>query len=356
MNRPHGRCRLFHCVSYLPLPSNTCTRWFSRSATYTQPSASQVMLCAMLNSPGSVPGPPQERSSLADGVVPILGEPDRVVGAMKTPWARGNIPSPNERRKLPSQSNTIIGCSPRLKTKTLSSRSTPTPPISLNDQPGGSFAQFSTGSYVYSPLPTVVMARIPRFCHSRSLSRSGGFGQVRYWARRLPRSRLWWASAHRHGCSTIRSRTGAYSSATIATELRRIAGFRDRSHAAHRRMYEIQHMTTRQRRGAGSRHVATYRALIAIAEEVVAAAQAALQTTARMRGKDLMTTMKIDALRDEIAHYCDLGARVIDQARRRVLDGEQVPTADKIYSIFEPHTDLIKRGKVRTPVEFGHKV
>src|SRR6185369_12025572 len=64
----------------------------------------------------------------------------------------------------------------------------------------------------------------------------------------------------------------------------------------------------------------------------------------------------IEALRDEIAHYCDLGTRVINQARRRVLDGEQVPTSDKIYSIFEPHTDLIKRGKVRTPVEFGHKV
>ena len=37
-------------------------------------------------------------------------------------------------------------------------------------------------------------------------------------------------------------------------------------------------------------------------------------------------------------------------------EGEQVPNAEKIYSIFEPHTDLIKRGKVRTPVEFGHKV
>ena len=36
--------------------------------------------------------------------------------------------------------------------------------------------------------------------------------------------------------------------------------------------------------------------------------------------------------------------------------GEQVATDEKIYSIFEPHTDLIKRGKVRTPVEFGHKV
>src|SRR5215831_1759957 len=141
-----------------------------------------------------------------------------------------------------------------------------------------------------------------------------------------------------------------------ALELRRIADFRDRSRAAHRRMYEIQRMTTRQRQGSGSPHIATYRALIAIAEEMVAAAQAALQTTARMRGKDLMATMKIDALRDEIAHYCGLGARVIDQARRRVLDGEQVPTAEKIYSIFEPHTDLIKRGKVRAPLEFGHKV
>lgn len=47
---------------------------------------------------------------------------------------------------------------------------------------------------------------------------------------------------------------------------------------------------------------------------------------------------------------------MIDQSRRRVLDGEQVPSDEKIYSIFEPHTDLIKRGKVRTPMEFGHKV
>jgi transposase, IS5 family len=61
-------------------------------------------------------------------------------------------------------------------------------------------------------------------------------------------------------------------------------------------------------------------------------------------------------LRKEIEHYCGLADRVIGQARRRVLEGEQVPNAEKVYSIFEPHTDLIKRGKVRTPVEFGHKI
>ena len=66
--------------------------------------------------------------------------------------------------------------------------------------------------------------------------------------------------------------------------------------------------------------------------------------------------MAIEELRGQIEHFCGLGDHVIDQARRRVLFGEQVATDEKIYSIFEPHTDLIKRGKVRTPVEFGHKV
>lgn len=39
-----------------------------------------------------------------------------------------------------------------------------------------------------------------------------------------------------------------------------------------------------------------------------------------------------------------------------MLQGEDVPSAEKIYSIFETHTDLIVRGKVQKPVEFGHKV
>jgi IS5 family transposase len=121
-------------------------------------------------------------------------------------------------------------------------------------------------------------------------------------------------------------------------------------------MYEIQRMTTRQRQGARSQQTVAYRELIGIAEEVVASARAAFDKTSKLRGKDLVAAMTIDALRDQVAHYCDLGERVINQARRRVLDGEQVPNAEKIYSIFEPHTDLIKRGKVRTPVEFGHKV
>jgi transposase, IS5 family len=88
----------------------------------------------------------------------------------------------------------------------------------------------------------------------------------------------------------------------------------------------------------------------------VANAKSALDTNKDSHGEIVTDTMQIDAIREEIAYYCGLEAQVIDQARRRVLDGEQVPNEEKIFSIFETHTDLLKRGKVRTPVEFGHKV
>lgn len=41
---------------------------------------------------------------------------------------------------------------------------------------------------------------------------------------------------------------------------------------------------------------------------------------------------------------------------RRACNGEKVPASERIFSIFEPHTELLKRGKVRKPVEFGHMV
>ncbi len=48
--------------------------------------------------------------------------------------------------------------------------------------------------------------------------------------------------------------------------------------------------------------------------------------------------------------------QVIDQTTRRILQGEQVPASEKIVSLFEEHTDIIRRGKESRPVEYGHKV
>jgi IS5 family transposase len=46
--------------------------------------------------------------------------------------------------------------------------------------------------------------------------------------------------------------------------------------------------------------------------------------------------------------------RVIDQTSRRVLDGEEVPAEKKVVSLFEPHTDIIKKDQRET--FYGHKV
>jgi len=134
---------------------------------------------------------------------------------------------------------------------------------------------------------------------------------------------------------------------------RGVGGFTKRTRSARRRMQEIQRMTSQQR---SQQQVRKYEELIDTTRQVVAQARQVLKKTKKVRGLDPLNELAIRTLRQEIEHYCQLGDRVIDQARRRVLQGEQVPAQEKVYSIFEPHTDLIKRGKVDQPVEFGHKV
>jgi IS5 family transposase len=58
----------------------------------------------------------------------------------------------------------------------------------------------------------------------------------------------------------------------------------------------------------------------------------------------------------EWSHYLPLVARIVDQSDRRILKGETVPPDEKLYSLFEAHTELIVRGKAGKPIEFGHKI
>ena len=58
----------------------------------------------------------------------------------------------------------------------------------------------------------------------------------------------------------------------------------------------------------------------------------------------------------ELKHYLPIVGKIIGQAESRVIYGKQVPSVEKVYSLFEEHTELIKRGKARKPIEFGHKV
>ena len=130
--------------------------------------------------------------------------------------------------------------------------------------------------------------------------------------------------------------------------------FPDRTRRARRRMQEISRMTGRQR---SRQQIRKYRDLLKVTEEVMQKAAVHVAAARPIVNRlDPMRAAIVSALLTQVEEFRCLGQRVVDQTRRRIIGGEQVPVDEKLFSIFEPHTDLIVRGKARKPVEFGHKV
>ena len=65
--------------------------------------------------------------------------------------------------------------------------------------------------------------------------------------------------------------------------------------------------------------------------------------------------LALAALGAELNGFLPAMQQVVSQASRRDA-GETVPASDRVFSIFEPHTELIKRGRRNKPIEFGHAV
>lgn len=53
-------------------------------------------------------------------------------------------------------------------------------------------------------------------------------------------------------------------------------------------------------------------------------------------------------------HFTPLIRRVVDQTERRVFQGETVPAGEKLFSLFEEHTDIIVKGS--RGIQYGHKL
>jgi hypothetical protein len=60
----------------------------------------------------------------------------------------------------------------------------------------------------------------------------------------------------------------------------------------------------------------------------------------------MLTSLKIE----EYMHHAD---RQMDQIERRVLNGEEIPHSEKVFSLFQPHTEWIVKGKAGVPMELG---
>src|SRR5438309_3991554 len=126
--------------------------------------------------------------------------------------------------------------------------------------------------------------------------------------------------------------------------------FRDRTRGAKRLARAIGETARRRGEAAAEARVATYRRLLGVAGASLRQAAAVRERLSGGAGA------AGERLARQLDRFVPLIERVIDQARRRVLAGEEVPAGEKVVSLFEPHTAVLRRGKVDRPTEFGRKV
>ena len=98
-------------------------------------------------------------------------------------------------------------------------------------------------------------------------------------------------------------------------------------------------------------------------QRVRAATARYLQDTERFEAKVFATMQALRTRPLEIVALAELSQldyfhtaliRQMDLVERRLLRGETIPHAEKVFSLFEPHTQWINKGKLFPPVELGH--
>jgi hypothetical protein len=121
---------------------------------------------------------------------------------------------------------------------------------------------------------------------------------------------------------------------------------------SYRLIQKLKHSTSQdeaKRQAKQDEIKAAYQTYLDQAEVYVQRARATKQCLNQAHGVPTPMLADLDAY---LAH----AERQIDQIRRRVLQGETIPHTEKIFSIFQPHTEWISKGKAGVPVELGLRV
>lgn len=115
---------------------------------------------------------------------------------------------------------------------------------------------------------------------------------------------------------------------------------------------QIDRVAARKGDGYQQRLQRLYRELLGLAETILARADK-LRESLKKPGKVSGEVLSLDT---QLAVFMERTRHVCGTARRRVLLGETIPNHEKLFSIFETHTQLYKRGKAAEPVQFGRLV
>ncbi len=136
----------------------------------------------------------------------------------------------------------------------------------------------------------------------------------------------------------------------LTRTLRRLgAPVRARTRSVARRVFEIAQRSRTTGARTKARMKLLYQGLMRITRAVVREAEAAVtQLPPRPR-------RRVRRLAERLHATLGVVRQVLAQTRARVLRGD-THFPDKVVSVFEPHTEIIRKGKLAKPTEFGRRV
>ena len=119
-----------------------------------------------------------------------------------------------------------------------------------------------------------------------------------------------------------------------------------------RKAQQMKRSTSKNQEKKAKREQLIINAHIAYLELVQSFLDKVKDSIAAIQPLDIVLQLKIQEIEKYIAH----AERQIDQICRRVVEGETIPHHEKIFSIFEEHTEWIVKGKAGISQELGLKV
>ena len=114
----------------------------------------------------------------------------------------------------------------------------------------------------------------------------------------------------------------------------------------------IQRIASSKKENKNEKLKPLYQELIAIASDIIKRCKDTIAAAKKLKKADTV----VNSLIDELAQCIEFTQKQCDLAHRRIILDEHIPHKDKVFSLFEPHTELINRGKMPYPIEFGHRV
>ncbi|HEX8812636.1 MAG TPA: ISNCY family transposase [Terracidiphilus sp.] len=99
----------------------------------------------------------------------------------------------------------------------------------------------------------------------------------------------------------------------------------------------------------------SYQKLLALTRSVVRQASDVIERWGKKRLKVVGKLLRVEAQIGQLRHFLPLVEQVISQTKQRVLGGDS-HAESKVLSLFEAHTEVIRKGKAHKPNEFGRLV